>query len=279
MDNDIGLLLTILFSSIIFTALYFIFEKFFPIPNSLSQLPAQEKFSKYWAYIDNYVSFVHAVIMIILCSVVVNREGLKLYSPNTELEEYTIAVSLSYFIVGTIFSIAFELNDRLMLFHHVLCILSIIYPLFKGYYGNIIIWSLFYAEISNPFMLLWKNFDVLEKKTLNFIFGFIFSIMFVVLRTYFVGVLAFKAQGARISLVLKLYCGFLWFLSLYWCYIILNLFTKGLYEGTKIRAIGAVSSVLKKLRKSMVFRILLFTGLFCLCFLKTFITWNHSEII
>lgn len=283
MERDSILLLTFASSCTVFTLLFILAEKMFKMPSDYVKLKEENKRLKalelYWGYLSNYVSIVHAILSIILAAYVVTTYGIVFRKANYIVEDVIITISLGYFVVDTLLSIFFGYGDSLMFFHHIECIVSLLYPVFKGYYGNIIVWAIMIAEISNPFMLLWKNFGIIKKKKLEFYFGIVFSISFLILRTYCIGYVAFPLQSSEVSLLLKLHCGLLWYLSLYWCYIIINLLFKGIYEGTQLKFIGKINQFLKVLRKSTIFQYLLLIALFCVCFLRTFVYWNHIEIL
>lgn len=79
------------------------------------------------------------------------------------------------------------------------------------------------------------------------------------------------------SFSLKLYAGFLWFLSLNWSWMMLNLLFKEL--GKEAQGVTKLAhNTLTSLRKSKVFMAVMMTTFFLVCFGKTFVIWNHKEL-
>ena len=264
---------------LVFVCLYFILFKVLKIPDSIRDENSHDKTLRaFWEYTGNYVSLIHAIISIGLGSYIIFSYELSYFAKNRSVEVNILAVSFAYFVVDTIIGLSFGFNDIAMLAHHFMSIVMIGYPILKGQYANIMIWGLIMGEISNPFMLTWKNLKTEGKKEISTVFGILFAIIFILFRTYFLGTIAWPLFSLKVTLILKLSTGGLWFLSLHWVWIIINSFTKEMYNSTKNKVFGSILRFLTILRKSIIFKVLFYSLLFYICFFQTIYKWNHPSI-
>lgn len=271
---------TLLTSATFFLFLYLSMYRKCSIPYRISIIAGKKEQKKaYWEYIGNYVSIVHAVSVFMMGLYVTLPNGVRYPKDNNYQENMIVAYSLGYFIMDTIMGLMCGFNEGMMIFHHVECVLSLFYVLAKGRYASVIIWALTVAELSNPFILARKNiqkhigFDGLAEA-----FGIVFSVLFLISRTYFVGIVMLPLYKSEASLALKLHGGLLWYISLYWCNTIFNLLTKALYEMTNFWLLGELYLALKRFRKNPNGHILLHASIGAVCFVRTFVSWNHAEV-
>ena len=267
-------------SIVLFALINFVLQVRVPTPYKISMMqPSRAKRKAFWEYTGNYTAIIHALTSLMASILILIPQGLELMKHNTLLENCLTAYSLGYYMVDTLFGLLFGFNEGLLLFHHVECILSLVYTLYKDQYANPVIWALAIAEISNPLILLRKNLQ--KHKSLDRaadIVGIIFSLLFITTRTYLISLVATPLFISEVSLALKLHCGLLWFISLYWCYTIINMLTKALYEMTKSSVFRYTHENLRKARKNGVFMFGLHGIFFSVCFLKTIASWNHREV-
>lgn len=67
--------------------------------------------------------------------------------------------------------------------HHLSSLGMLVYCLVRGRYSNIIVWGLVAGEVSNPFLIVRKNLDWVEKfPTTSFCSGFFFALLFLLAR-------------------------------------------------------------------------------------------------
>lgn len=90
--------------------------------------------------------------------------------------------------------------------------------------------ALLTGELSNPFNILRKRYE-LEGQTIKArTMGATFCIVFLVMRIGLVPYLVRLTQYSNEPLVFKLFCGSMFFISLVWSMMILNHFSKGLSD-------------------------------------------------
>ena len=253
----------------------------YPIPFKLRKVKDPLELRKlFYDYVTAISSFIHAVILIVGSSIVLYVIGIDYNRPNANEENLLIAFSIGYFISDTILGIFAGYNDNIMLMHHLFGLFGLTYSLIKQNYGNTIVFAFVVAEISNPFMILRKNLDKHKgAEALSIFSGVIFSLTFIICRTVIIGYVMIPFFITDASLLIKLFGGFLWYLSLYWCYVIINLLIKALMEITNARFLISIYSKLSKWRKNGNFLLIMHLCFITLCFSITLFKWNHREII
>lgn len=280
MEDRILVALTFVFSMIFFLMVNFTLRTLVAIPHKISIMkPSAEKDRAFSEYIGNYTAILHAVTSLAIGLHYLLPEKLKLLKVNSLEENCITAYSLGYYIVDTVLGIILGFNKGLMLFHHVECILSLLYTLLKQKYANPIIWALIIAEVSNPLLLIRNNLQKFKSfdKLANFV-GIIFSVLFVITRTYHIHCVATPLFESEAALVLKLHCGLLWFVSLYWSYTIVNMITKVIYDMTNWVVLGHFYHFLRKIRKNKLIIAGIYGSFITVCFMRTIVGWNHAEI-
>lgn len=99
--------------------------------------------------------------------------------------------------------------------------------------GYHIVLTLFLGELTNPFNLLRKNFEMEGKKEKSNTLGYIFCVLFILIRVI---ILPFIVKVVQYSpeewdpLWFKIMTGAMFFLSLIWAFMIFNLSSKQLSE-------------------------------------------------
>lgn len=241
---------------------------------------SREKRKIFYDYITSISSLVHAIAVIVASVIVLNKVGMHFDHPNINEENLIISFSIGYFISDTILGAYAGYNDILMLMHHAFGLFGLSYALIKQSYGNAIMCAFAIAEISNPFMILRKNFDKHRgAHSLSVFCGIIFSISFIICRTVIFGYFMIPFISSKASLVVKIFAGLIWYLSLYWCYVIVNLLVKAFMDMSNSIKLIELYGFLTKLRKNTTFLICMHGFFVFLCFFNTFYDWNHKEII
>lgn len=271
---------TFLTSFIFFLFLYVSCYRKFSIPHKIGMISdTRERKKVYSEYIGSYISIVHAVSVLLMGIYLLTPNGIVFVKKNSPQETFVIAFSLGYFTMDTVVGLATGFNDSVMVFHHIECLLSLIYGMVKGSYGSVIIWGLVAAELSNPFILIrkvlqqQKNYDALAE-----IFGIVFAVLFLFTRSYYAATVMIPLYASEVSLVIKLHGGLLWYVSLYWCNTIANLLAKHLYKMTNFWLLEELYQVLKNFRKNRNGQIFFHSCLAALCFMRTVVSWNHAEV-
>lgn len=139
------------------------------------------KTNKALIIISNLVSFTHAIFTILTTLYIILNQDLTLDYFDTE-KTLIIHISASYFIYDCIFM--FITKFSLMFFLHHLLILSVYYITLTNDYGvKLVIYTLFWGEITNPLQISWFLSRYLNyKKIENYIFP-VFSFNFVLVRS------------------------------------------------------------------------------------------------
>ena len=87
----------------------------------------------------------------------------------------------------------------------------------------------FMGELSNPGNLMRVNFANLDMPKMSTYAGIYFVVTFIVMRAFFVPFYIYDIQFSEDArFAIKLSTGFLWLVSLYWIWLVTNLFAKQL---------------------------------------------------
>jgi len=131
--------------------------------------------------ISNLVSFTHAIFTILTTLYIILNQDLTLDYFDTE-KTLIIHISASYFIYDCIFM--FITKFSLMFLLHHLLILAVYYVTLTNDYGvKLVIYTLFWGEITNPLQISWFLSRYLNyKKIENYVFP-VFSFNFVLVRS------------------------------------------------------------------------------------------------
>lgn len=253
----------------------------YPMPFKLEKLENKTERRKFfYEYVTNISSLIHAVVVTVYGIIIISVVGFQHNLVNINEENLLIAFSLGYFISDTFMGVVAGYNDTFMMLHHAFGIFGLGYVLIKQKYSNFVICVFAIAEISNPFIILRKNLDKHRRtEALSTIFGVIFCLSFLVCRTIVTAALLLPFFGSTASLTIKVFAGLLWYISLYWCYTIINLLTKALMDVSSSRALVGCYALLSRSRKNTAFIVCMHISFAFLCFFKTFYLWNHEEII
>lgn len=199
-----------------FLALALILPNIIPVPGQLQRrIRSDVKVNTaFYSYTSNYVSVFHAVYVFYASLTILLREGINYVGYNTPQQTSIFAFSCGYFLNDLIFGYLKKYNDTATHFHHIFSIGSLVYTLLKGQYGDNLLWAFVITEVSNPFLLLSRNFETTDScKRLAFPLSLTFAIVFIFART----VIAYKFIPAMMNepvcLFLKLNCAFLCMLT------------------------------------------------------------------
>ena len=130
--------------------------------------------------ISNLVSFTHAVFTILTTLYIILNQDLTLDNFDTE-KTLIIHISASYFIYDCLFMLISKFS--LMFFLHHLLILAVYYITLTNNYGvKLIIYTLFWGEITNPLQISWFLSKYFKYEQIeNYIFP-VFSFNFILVR-------------------------------------------------------------------------------------------------
>ena len=252
----------------------------YPEPKKLKMIDDKAQRKKlYYAHVASRSSIIHAVALIVGSIIILTELGIDYERYNKNEENLLMCFSIGYFISDTIIGFIARYNDYLMVFHHLLGIAGLSYSIITQKYGSGVMCLFGIAEISNPFMLIRKDLELYENtEFLSIVFGLSFAITFLICRTVVFGLCIIPLQTSNASLVSKLICGLIWYISLYWCYMIINLLTKFLIETFHLKFLEGFYALLIKSRKSSAFILFLHINLVMICFMIPIYFWNHDHI-
>lgn len=226
-------------------------------PNKIkSQKDKKLQKKQYLQYIENYISLIHALIMIFFTL----KTILKKWDPkrqNSFSDNILFSFSLTYYIWDTIFCIKNNLFTSLMFNHHLLMIFMNFYVMNLKDYNFLFMNMYFLGEITNPFYLLYVNLGYhCEWKKISEFFGVFFSVSFIFVRVFYCGSLTFHAfRLVDAPLVLKAFLAFGYYISLKLSFFIFNKFLKGLKDIIEINILIIFYSKLLILRNLKYFNL------------------------
>ena len=280
LSNIIGQLPTLIASYVSFFALTYLLMKYCKDPKSIRDLPIKTRLSQKAQYWTNYVSILHALIVLILSVISGLRDGIAFEKDNSNIDNMVAGISYGYFINETMYGFYYDYNDTMTHIHHVLGLLILPYSLIKQRYGNVICWVYIIGEISNPFMLLRNN--LLKHsgfKFCEFICGVLFCILFMSMRVFGGAVIGGLIYLSHVTMFVKMIFALLWFLSLVWSFKVLNLFLKHFAEKNSDNFVGTLYKFVDGIRKNNNKMIIFFALAATISFLPPFITFNHEALI
>lgn len=147
------------------------------------------------------VTCVHAIVIVALSAWSVFILGpwpfYEPAMPNNQLQEFTCAISLGYFLFDFIWCIYFRTEGPVMLFHHVLSMVGNMYVLYYGSNGGEMLATLFGTEITNPLLQLrWfiRQNANLSSSFLATAVDMAFLVMFTIMRIIIATVLFYNYQ-------------------------------------------------------------------------------------
>lgn len=116
---------------------------------------------------NRMVSFIHGSACCVLSFIDVTFVGIPYGSPNTQFQNFTLTLSLGYFLYDTLAMTYYKLLDAPMCFHHSIVCLGIYLSLCFDASAAEILGGLFISEVSNPvmhFRLIIKSFGLRHTK-------------------------------------------------------------------------------------------------------------------
>lgn len=127
---------------------------------------------------NRMVSFVHGLTLIVLSFIDITFENRPYGSANSDLQKFTLTISLGYFMYDTLAMTYYKLLDTPMMFHHGIVCLGVYLSLCFDASGSEILAGMFISEVSNPVMhmrLILRSFGLRHTKLYEFCeFSYIF---------------------------------------------------------------------------------------------------------
>jgi TLC domain len=108
----------------------------------------------------------------------------------TEVEELTIQVSFSYFLVDTAYGLLDGYNDLWMNIHHTIMFASYSISLYSNNVATEMMVSVFFGEVTNPFNLLRQIYAEQERDAESKFQGLLFAGSFIFVRVFIGPVIA-----------------------------------------------------------------------------------------
>lgn len=232
-----------------------------------------------WEYLSNYVSLLHAVMATLIASYILCTSNESLDSQNSNAIKRIISFSLSYFLVDTVFGLLHGYNDFLMNIHHFLAIYINLYILRAGKYGHCYMYIMVIGEFNNPLWIMRKNLEKHNaRKIYSTLLGLTYGLSFLIVRGLLAPHYMAKIISLPMALAFKLDFAFLWYLSLFWCYTIVNYLVKGFKVEYGWSFLDKIYDVLLKMRTKPQFQIPFHLAMIVFAFKDIFISWNHESL-
>ena len=230
-------------------------------------------------YQENWIALFHAVIMLIFSYPVATSEW-DVSRVNNFRDNMFFSFSLAYYLWDTVYSIKAKILSNTMIYHHLLMCFMIIYVLILKDYNFLFITMYFFGEFSNPFYLLFVNSGYHNNlKAISQVLGVVFSLVFLVLRVFYCGKLAY--QGFYLvdaPLFLKIFLGVGYHISLKLAFAIFNKLVKGLKDLFEFQFLVSFYLNLVKMRNMKYFNHIFETFLIIVCFVPLLFC-QHNRII
>lgn len=130
-----------------------------------------------------FTALLHCMIAFVGSFLVIQHQGMDLFAENTPEQIALLQFTVSYFLVDTVTGLIWNVNDHLMVMHHIAVLSGGIYVIWKGQYGSFTLAGLFLAESSNSFFQLRTVFQYRDEyQNLSFFSGILFCIFFLCAR-------------------------------------------------------------------------------------------------
>ena len=246
-----------------------------------------KKTKTYYDYYGNYVSICHAVISMILCTIVFVTEGLTFGQPNSLATKIAIYNSFAYFVYDTIISEIHRYNTLAMSLHHVGALICTGVPCFTGANGCELAVSLIIAEVSNPFNLYR---EILRHKKQDGSKQYLqtslsFACFFILSRFIAFPIVLAQMYPSQSHLALKMAIALVWFVSWHWLFVIFNFAVKELKVFTDnnekrpnvSNVWTTIYALLSSLRKNRTFLLAFYAGSFWLSFGTLYLSHTRRE--
>lgn len=139
--------------------------------------------------------------------------------------------------------------------------------------------TIFLGEITNMFYHPYIALGYYPKyKKSSFLFGVIFMITFISIRGIGMFTLAEIVQSHDNSLFIKIVYSVMWFLSLHWCFTIINKASKILGDKLNSTTMQRFYELLNNMRKNKNLMLLMYVTFAIISTYRIFLHWNHREI-
>lgn len=256
-------------------------HKFIPMPpRVLATEDPKKKYFDYRRYIAIYGSLVHATLGLFFMARIVAREGVHFdFKPNNSTHFVFIGFSLGYYLVDTAFSFKYKYGSLGNDVHHFVVIAIFLYIIHKGIGGNVFIFYMLLAEIPNPFMHIRKNLMMFNNVALVLnVVGIIFTINYMLGRVVLIGIHALKLSTSPLPFVFKMLLLSVWYLSLYWSFVVVEVFLKSIKGLTKSRLVGDMHAAVEGVGKSRAKSAVLHAVIAVVCFGPPLYFWAHEEL-
>lgn len=279
--HNLELIIPLTLTMMILTIYQLTAERFIPMPPRIKSLDNKIKQNNdYKRYLSIYGSLVHAVINVAFAGYISFKQGVHFdYTPNTPINYVFVGFSLGYYIVDTIFSFVYKFGSFANNIHHFLAVGVYSFIVYRGFGANVFIFYMMVAEIPNPFMHIRKNLMMHNnvRKQLMLI-GILFAISYLLCRVYWIGITIGTLSSSVLPLVFKLALLTFWYLSLYWSYMVVDIFLKGLAEETKAGWAIFLHKMVSNVSRNPLKNGIMHSIFIILSYGRMFYYWSHEEV-
>lgn len=222
----------------LYTGLWMIVGEYFQrtnkVPVKFQKIEDAKERKKKTTYYNSYFpALLHGPTSSLYSMFLLILFGIKYTQPFNWMQTIPVKFSTSFFIYDTIFGIVRKYNDWMNSVHHLVIVVVFIWSLSLDNYSSECVIAIFQGEITNPFIAL---HDVLDangfSSAITMPFGISFLLLFIGIRTTFSVHTLAKIQLSSADIFFKSTLSFMWTLSMFWVWMMINKAAKQLSEVT-----------------------------------------------
>ena len=232
MERLIKILIDLSIYAVIWMIIYEIFYRFSPYPSEILKIEDKNKQKlKFYSYLSFLPALLHAPITTLVSIAALCSYGIRFNQETARLESFPLYYSASFFIFDGFNGIIRKYNDNLVLAHHVMIVVVIIWSLWVGKYGSELCNGIVQGEITNP---LYAIYDILgfwgvaESKTRPL--GISFMLSFIFIRAFISPILMRAVFKTDVDIFFKLSYSTMWIISMMLIWMMINKTSKQLAE-------------------------------------------------
>ena len=110
------------------------------------------------------VTFLHGVFCFLSGIIYAYNNDLKIDLPISNFESIFVHITFGYFVYDLILISYTKYEKKILIYHHILTMISYVYSIFYQRYGGVVMYIVFTGEITAPFNALREILPLMNKK-------------------------------------------------------------------------------------------------------------------
>ena len=256
-------------------------ERLIPMPPRVRSSDNKvKKRDEYRRYLATYSSLSHALLNLMINEWIYLNEGAHFdYTPNNSTHYAMIGFNLGFYIVDTFFAYVYKYGFFTINLHHFLAIGIFFYLIYKDIGANVFSFYQFVAGISSPFMHIRRNLMMfVGVQTYLRICRIIFTVAFLSCKVVWLGSTTTTFTKSELPLVFKAMLASVFYLSLYWGVMVVEMFLENLREDCKRQWVADLHEAISSVWKSTARVAILHAVLFVAALGRIIYYWAHREV-